>query len=179
MCTMAWLRGAWGVGSAARSSFSADLPQAGSAMCGYRGKRRARSLTGGIDSLLDVRGESVVSLPSLSSGDLQGDGLEGASSPEAWLHTAAVMCASRFVAAGLPSTFTCVVTVVVRHAMTYSPLAPRRDSLAGSSMICVCLSMRRPLKLNLPIVVYVCSGEFILLQASVDLKNKVNRFHSA
>ena len=90
-------------------------------MCGYRGKRRARSLTGGIDSLLDVRGESVVSLPSLSSGDLQGDGLEGASSPEVWLHTAAVMCASRFVAAGLPSPFTCVVTAVVRHAMTYSP----------------------------------------------------------
>ena len=46
-------------------------------MCGYRGKRRARSLTGGIDSLLDVRGESVVSLPSLPSGDLQGDGVEG------------------------------------------------------------------------------------------------------
>ena len=89
-------------------------------MCGYRGKRRARSLTGGIDSLLDVRGESVVSLPSLSSGDLQGDELEGASSPEVWLHTAAVMCASRFVAAGLPSPFTCVVTAVVRHAMTSS-----------------------------------------------------------
>lgn len=109
-------------GSAARSPLSVDLPQAGSAMCGYRGKRRARSLTGGIDSLLDVRGESVVSLPSLSSGDLQGDGLEGASSPEVWLHTAAVMCASRFVAAGLPSPFTCVVTAVVRHATTYSPV---------------------------------------------------------
>lgn len=139
------------LGAAARSPLSVDLPQAGSAMCGYRGKRRARSLTGGIDSLLDVRGESVVSLPSLSSGDLQGDELEGASSPEVWLHTAAVMCASRFVAAGLPSPFTCVVTAVVRHAMTYSPLAPRWDSLAGSSTICVCLSMRWPLKVNLPI----------------------------
>ena len=139
------------LGAAARSPLSVDLPQAGSAMCGYRGKRRARSLTGGIDSLLDVRGESVVSLPSLSSGDLQGDELEGASSPEVWLHTAAVMCASRFVAAGLPSPFTCVVTAVVRHAMTYSPLVPRWDSLAGSSTICVCLSMRWPLKVNLPI----------------------------
>ena len=46
-------------------------------MCGYRGKRRARSLTGGIDSLLNVGGESVVSLPSLPSSDLQGDGVEG------------------------------------------------------------------------------------------------------
>lgn len=142
-----------GVGSAARSSFSADLPQAGSAMCGYRGKRRARSLTGGIDSLLDVRGESVVSLPSLSSGDLQGDGLEGASSPEAWLHTAAVMCASRFVAAGLPSTFGRVVTLVVRPAMTSSlcptgPVSPAPqvlfdgvgsygDALKTQSSLCV------------------------------------------
>lgn len=64
-------------GSAARSPLSVDLPQASSAMCGYRGKRRACSLTGGVDSLLDVRGESVVSLPSLPSGVLQGDGAEG------------------------------------------------------------------------------------------------------
>ena len=62
-------------------------------MCGYRGKRRACSLMEGVDSLLDVRREPVVSLPSLSSGGLQGDGLEGASSPEAWLRTMAVMCA--------------------------------------------------------------------------------------
>lgn len=46
-------------------------------MCGYRGKRRARSLTGGIDSLLNVGGESVVSLAGFPSGDLQGDGVEG------------------------------------------------------------------------------------------------------
>ena len=46
-------------------------------MCGYRGKRRACSLMEGVDSLLDVRREPVVSLPSLSSGDLQGDGVEG------------------------------------------------------------------------------------------------------
>lgn len=64
-------------GSAARSSLSVALPQAGGAMCGYHGKRRARSLTGGVDSLLDVRGESVVLLASLPSGDLQGDGVEG------------------------------------------------------------------------------------------------------
>ena len=60
-------------GSAARSSLSVGLPQAGGAMCGYQGKRRARSLTRRVDCLLDVRDELVVPLPSLPSGDLQGD----------------------------------------------------------------------------------------------------------
>lgn len=90
----AWLmlRGAWVCCSA---SALCGPTQAGGAMCGYRGKMRARSLTGGVDSLLDVRGESAVSRVGFPSGNLKGDGLEGASSPKAWLHTAAVMCASR------------------------------------------------------------------------------------
>ena len=46
-------------------------------MRGDRDKRRARSLTRRVDCLLDVRDESVVSLPSLPSSDLQGDGVEG------------------------------------------------------------------------------------------------------
>ena len=46
-------------------------------MRGDRGKRRVRSLTKRADCPLDVRDESVVSLPSLPSGDLQGDGVEG------------------------------------------------------------------------------------------------------
>ena len=75
---MARLRGGRGLlGLLLGRRFSVDLPQAGSAMCGYRGKRRARSLTGGIDSLLDVRGEPVVPLAGFPSGDLQGDGVEG------------------------------------------------------------------------------------------------------
>lgn len=69
---MARLRGGRGWGCA-RSSLSVGLPQAGGAMCGYQGKRRARSLTRRVDCFLDVRGESVVPLPSLPSGDLQGD----------------------------------------------------------------------------------------------------------
>ena len=73
---MARLRGGRGW-VCARSSLSVGLPQAGGAMCGCQGKRRARSLTRGVDSLLDVGGESVVPLPSLLSGDLQGDGVEG------------------------------------------------------------------------------------------------------
>ena len=63
--------------SAARSSLSVVLPQAGGAMCGYHGKRCARSLTGGVDGLFDVRGEPVVPLASFPSGDLRGDGVEG------------------------------------------------------------------------------------------------------
>ena len=47
--------------------------QTGLAMRGDRDKRRARSLTRRVDCLLDVRDESVVSLLSLLSGDLQGD----------------------------------------------------------------------------------------------------------
>ena len=46
-------------------------------MRGDRGKRRVRSLTKRADCLLDVRCEPVVSLPSLLSGDLRGDGVEG------------------------------------------------------------------------------------------------------
>ena len=63
-------------------------------MRGDSGKRRARSLTRRVDCLLDVRGESVVSLPSLPSGDLQGD----ASSSKPHLCTVAVMCMPRAVA---------------------------------------------------------------------------------
>lgn len=74
--SMARLRGGRGRGCA-RSSLSVGLPQAGGAMCGYQGKRRARSLTRRVDCLLDVGGESVVPLPSLLSGDLRGDGVEG------------------------------------------------------------------------------------------------------
>ena len=62
--------GAWGGCSVATLCGAANT---GRAMHGDHGKRRARSLTGGVDSLLDVRGESVVSLSSLPSGDLQGD----------------------------------------------------------------------------------------------------------
>ena len=60
-------------------------------MCGYRGKRCAHSLTGGVDSLLDVRCEQVVPLAGFPSGNLKGNGLEGASSLKVRLHTAAMM----------------------------------------------------------------------------------------
>lgn len=67
-------------------------------MRGDRGKRRVRSLTRRVDCLLDVRDESVVSLPSLPSGDLQGD----ASSSKPHLCTVAVMCMPRAVAEMCP-----------------------------------------------------------------------------
>lgn len=67
-------------------------------MGGDRGKRRVRSLTRRVDCLLDVRDESVVSLPSLPSGDLQGD----ASSSKPHLCTVAVMCMPRAVAEMCP-----------------------------------------------------------------------------
>lgn len=73
---MARLRGGRGWGCA-RSSLSVGLSQAGGAMCGYRGKRCARSLTRGVDSLLDVRREPVVPRAGFPRGDLQGDGAEG------------------------------------------------------------------------------------------------------
>lgn len=94
--------------------------QTGPAMRGDRGKRRVRSLTRRADCLLDVRGESVVSLPSLPSGDLQGD----ASSSKPHLYTVAVMCMPR----------------------------------AAAEM---------------------CSGGFMRLLGSVDLKNRVVLFRSA
>lgn len=67
-------------------------------MRGDRGKRRVRSLTKRADCPLDVRDESVVSLPSLPSGDLQGD----ASSSKPHLYTVAVMCMPRAVAEMCP-----------------------------------------------------------------------------
>jgi len=97
---MARLRGGRGRGCA-RSSLSVGLPQAGGAMCGYQGKRCARSLTRRVDCLLDVRDESVVSLLSLLSGDLQGD----ASSSKPYLCTVAVMCMPRAVAEMRPGGF--------------------------------------------------------------------------
>ena len=85
-------------------------------MCGYRGKRRARSLTGGIDSLLDVRGESVVSLPSLSSGDLQGDGVEGVLDP-----------------GGITAHYGCDVCTVICHRRPLLPCSPKLSpSLCGT-----------------------------------------------
>lgn len=67
--------GDWG--PAVRFQPSVGLPLAGGAMCGYHGKRRARSLTGGVDSLLDVRGESAVPLAGFPSGNPKGDGAAG------------------------------------------------------------------------------------------------------
>lgn len=75
--------------------------QTGLAMRGDRDKRRARSLTRRVDCLLDVRDESVVSLLSLLSGDLQGD----ASSSKPYLCTVAVMCMPRAVAEMRPGGF--------------------------------------------------------------------------
>ena len=89
---------AWGGCSVATLCGAANT---GRAMRGDRGKRRARSLTRRVDCLLDVRGESVVSLPSLPSGDLQGD----ASSSKPRLCTVAVMCMTRVVAEMCPGGF--------------------------------------------------------------------------